>query len=177
MWWRSLAAIGVLTGSSRTSDGGSRFARTAAPTRCRSIKIRGAVLDVDRRQTDFAWLRSEVDRIRRLSERLNITAHHNGDRVELAASRYDARPLRDVLARVFADVSCHEVLVSQINQLIERCELSDAALAPMIAFEVLPKDRSYSGGSRSTTAMVREFASQITMNAGLVMNLLDRAGL
>ena len=86
-------------------------------------------------------------------------------------------PLRDVLARVFADISCHEVLVSQLNQLIERCELSDAALAPMIAFEVLPKDRSYSGASRGTTELVREFASQITVNAGLVMNLLNQANL
>jgi Putative DNA-binding domain len=140
-------------------------------------QIRGAVLDVDRRQTDFAWLRSEVDRIRRLAERLNVTAHHDGDRIQLAASRYDARPLRAVLARVFAAIACHEVLVGELNQLIERCEVSDAALAPLIVFEVLPKDRSYSGGSRGTTDLVKEFASQIAINAGLVMNQLARAAL
>jgi hypothetical protein len=141
-------------------------------------EIRSAFVDDDRRRTEVAWIRSEVQRIRALAERLNANAHHGGDYLELAMGRYRPDSLRSMLPRAFSTIGGHEVLVNLLNQLIDQCTMADEAVAPLAAFEMQPKDRSYSGGGRTSVVdIVRQLAPQIAIISGTALDQLARVEL
>jgi hypothetical protein len=64
-------------------------------------EIRGAILDAGRRETDLAWLRSEVTRVRDLAERLNIAVHRGPLDLDLLVARLDVSQLKALLLPVF----------------------------------------------------------------------------
>lgn len=137
-------------------------------------EVRGAFLDAGRRETDLAWLRSEVSRVRDLAERLNIAVHRGPLDVDQLVARFDVSQLKALVLPVFGTIGSSQSLVESLHDLVSRCEKLDAVLGPMAAFAMAPRDRSYSGSRFDGHAFVKEQTPQTVMRADMVLHELAR---
>ncbi len=129
-------------------------------------EIRGMFLDSGRRENELSWLLAEVGRIRDLGEHVNrqITSDTGSD-LDLMLVRFDVSQLKALLVSVFGFIGKNVTLVQQLHDVIERCGKVDAVLAPMAAFAVLPKDRSYSQSRPNWRIVLGTNAPEIARSA------------
>jgi hypothetical protein len=137
-------------------------------------EVRGAFLDAGRRQTELAWLRAEVQRVRDLGDRLNRGALERRLDLDLLLGRFDVGQMKTLLLTVFSDVGKNATLVKNLHALTERCAKVDAVLAPMAAFAMQPRDRSYMGPPVDRLAFIEENAPQIVIVADHVLRDLAK---
>ena len=137
-------------------------------------EIRAMFLDSGRRANELAWLRAEVERIGELAARINREASVGaiGD-LELVLTKFDAGRINTLLVSVFGFISKNSMLVEQMHALIENCERVDAMLGPIVAFSVVPRDRSFSGSRHDWRDFLLESAPKIINEARLVVRWLD----
>ncbi|MBL9005282.1 MAG: ATP-binding protein [Myxococcales bacterium] len=161
-------------------------------------EVRQAFLDAGRRRSELAWLKSEVTRIRDLSQRVNILSSRTGDfdehgefhpldpapaetdpdhQLDVLSARYNADQLKGLILSVFGDIGTDPNLVASLQRLVERCAQADAAVAPLAIFALRPRDRSYSGGRYNLLDVARRFAFQIVTEAARIVALLEQLGL
>lgn len=148
--------------------------RTAKGTEAMSYEeVRDAFGDAERRRGELAWLRAELDRLRDLAHRMNIDASWDHNRLEMLFTRFDASQMRTVLLPVFGYIGGDTMLVGMIQDVAERCMRLDAALAPLAAHAILPRDRSFAG-TTDPRELIRAEVPQIAMTAARAMEQLDR---
>jgi hypothetical protein len=135
-------------------------------------EIRASFLDSGRRLNELAWLRAEIDRIRDVAERVNREGKGASD-LDLVLTKFDVSRIQPLLGTVFSLVNQNPALVKAIHALIERCERVDGVLAPMVAFAVLPRDRSFSGTRHDWRRFLLENVPQISIESRNVVGSLD----
>ena len=138
-------------------------------------EVRGAFRDAGRRQGELAWLRADLGRVRDLGERLNREARKGGRfDLDLLLARFDVGQMRTLLLTVFGDIGSNAMLVSNLQGLVERCAKVDAVLAPLAAFAMQPRERSYMSPPVDRDAFIKENAPLIVIGADLVLNDLAK---
>ena len=115
-----------------------------------------------------------MDRIRDLAERVNREGSAGvASDLDLVLTKFYVSRIKTLLVSVFSFIDRNPALAEQIHTLIARCERVDAVLAPMAAFAVLPRDRSYSGARHDWRQFLMENVPQIAIQSRLVVRWIE----
>jgi hypothetical protein len=137
-------------------------------------ELRALYIDLDQRRANASLVRSRIGQIRILADRMNLKVQRDEFDLDVLLTRFSAGQLTTLLVSAFGDISSHSRLVKSIDDLMDRCAKSDAVLAPMAAFAMQPRDRSYSGGGFDGRSFVRNNTPQIVMGADHILQELAR---
>jgi hypothetical protein len=137
-------------------------------------EIRSAFLDSGRRQSELAWLRADVQRIRDLAYRVNLKSFKRAYDLDVLLTRMEASQLRTLLVSVFEYIGRSSTLVAGLQELVERCGKIDVALAAMAQHAMRDRDRSYSGTGVDAHDLVRHHVPDTVMLADRLLLELDR---
>jgi hypothetical protein len=135
-------------------------------------EIRDAFTETARRKGELAWLAADVKRIGELAYHMNVTGSHSGWKLDLLLSRFDASQIRTLTVSVFGFLQVPG-LVEDLQSLVARCMKVDALLAPLAAFAMSPRDRSYSGAPSDPLGTVHQQLPQIIFVAERIVKMLE----
>lgn len=135
-------------------------------------EIRLAFADAGRKRQDLLWLKAEVTRIFEVAEHLNVLAHAEVPDIDVLLTRIDVAQLKTAIVPLFGEIGDNAQLVSSLHLIIEHGSRLDTAMAPLAAFALIPRDRSYSGTRTSPKSLITEIAPQVVMAAKRVLQML-----
>jgi hypothetical protein len=150
------------------------FKRTAAGSNepMTYEEIRAAFTDARRRLRELMWLQVDVERIRSLAENMHPNAP-GVDPLTRLATRFDLGQLKAIRLSLFDDIGRDPLLVSWLDRLETHCANVNEVLAPLAAFAVLPRDRSYSGGGVDGLGFATKEAERIAVAARSALTRLE----
>ncbi|MBI5510439.1 MAG: ATP-binding protein [Deltaproteobacteria bacterium] len=135
-------------------------------------EVRLSFLEAGRKRQDLLWLKAEVARILEVAKHLNILAHANVPDTDVLLTRIDVAQIKTAIVPLFGEIGGDPLLVNELHLLIEHGSRLDTALAPLAAFALMPRDRSYSGTRTSPKSLIAEIAPQVVIAAEHVLQRL-----